>query len=167
MSIENPHACYDALLFYQRHVVCDGHQIGQNCRNRKSACNAVSDGVGVLNDYDRARSLGHGHGGCAFWLDAYNFRCWRQGLEDMAHTSNQSASAKCEQNRIDGIAPIEEFEANSTRAFTGVEIVAVLDEKCITVGCDLSRALMCSFEVPRDEVRLLRPTYEYDRSSWD
>ena len=69
----------------------------------------------------------------------------------MTYTGGQSASAKREQNCIDAIEPVEEFEADGARAFTGVEVFAVLHEKRIAMGRDLSGALTRILDVPLDQ----------------
>jgi hypothetical protein len=137
---------YDALLFDQRDVVCDGQQVAEK---GESTRDAVGDGIGAVSGYDRSCSPGHGHGGRTCWLDAYDFCRWRQGLEDVTHTGGESASAKRERNCIDAIEPVEALEADGAPAFTGIEVFAVLHEERVAV--------------PRP-VRLPRLADEFDRS---
>jgi hypothetical protein len=151
VPIKHSHARYDALLFDQRDVVRDGQQVAENRRNGKSARDAIGDGIGAISGYDRSCSPGHGHGGRTSWLDAYDFCRLRQGLENVTHTGGQSASAKREQNCIDAIEPVEELEADCARAFTGVEVFAVLHEKRVAVGRDLSGTLTCILNVSLDQ----------------
>lgn len=69
----------------------------------------------------------------------------------MTHTGGQSASAKCEQDCIDAIEPIEELKADGARAFTGVEVFAVLHEKRFAIGCDLPGTLARILDVSLDQ----------------
>ena len=69
----------------------------------------------------------------------------------MTHAGRQRASAKRQQNCIDAIEPVEELEADRARAFTGVEVFAVLHEKRIAVSRDISGTLTCILDVSLDQ----------------
>jgi hypothetical protein len=69
----------------------------------------------------------------------------------MAHAGRQSPSAKREQNGIDAVEPVEELEADRARAFAGVEVFAVLDEKGVAMGRDLPGALAGVLDVALDQ----------------
>ena len=69
----------------------------------------------------------------------------------MTHAGRQRASAKRQQYCIDAIEPVEELETDRARAFTGVEVLAVLDEKRTAAGRDLSGALAGILDVSLDQ----------------
>src|SRR5580658_1195752 len=69
----------------------------------------------------------------------------------MSHSSRQRAPAKRQQDSVDAIKFVEQFEPDCARAFACVQVFAVLYEKRVPLICDLAGAGSCILDIALNE----------------